>query len=217
MEMGTPVSVCVRVCLVEVFENLSVSYLVRPVATGRWRRDGSGGFLPLVSCPRKSAIIENGCREVKHVDERDWIPLWCFLSPCMHLIRALFLSPPPFSIQAVCSSETLIRSTRPFVWRSSCTTPARTPRRRPSTWCLTWTTSRRPTASPSPTPVSRSRAVRVVFMCFFGVFSYSEPRKTKIPVQQSLERDLSKQPCVTTWVTRSESFWSVITSLYPQS
>lgn len=61
------------------------------------------------------------------------------------------LCPSP---QAVCSSETRIRSTPPFGWRSSCTTPAPTLQKPRSTWCLTWTTSKPPTASPSPTPVS---------------------------------------------------------------
>lgn len=59
-------------------------------------------------------------------------------------------------LQVVCSSETQIRSTLLSVWPSSCTTPAQTPLKPRSTWCLTWTTSRQPTASPSPTPVSLS-------------------------------------------------------------
>lgn len=60
---------------------------------------------------------------------------------------------PPF-LQVVCSSETQIRSTRPSAWPSSCTIRAPTRRKPRSTWCLTWTTSKRPTALPSPTPVS---------------------------------------------------------------
>lgn len=89
-----------------------------------------------------------------------------------HALHRALMSPP--SLQAVCSSETLIRSTPPFVWQSSCTTPARTPRKPRSTWCLTWTTSRRPTASPSPTPVSLSHGSR---FCIFGGVSLENGNK----------------------------------------
>lgn len=71
------------------------------------------------------------------------------------------------SAQVVCSSGTPTRSTPPSAWPSSCTTPAPTPRKPRSPWCLTWTTSRRPTASPSPTPVSQRRRVGV-FVCVCG-------------------------------------------------
>lgn len=80
------------------------------------------------------------------------------------------------SVQAVCSSETLIRSTLPFVWQSSCTTPARTPRKPRSTWCLTWTTSRRPTALPSPMPVSLPHGF-VLCLCIVGFMIRNHKRK----------------------------------------
>ena len=92
---------------------------------------------------------------------RLWIILRCFLFSFFFFFTSSCVSFP--SVQAVCSSETLIRSTLPFVWQSSCTTPARTPRKPRSTWCLTWTTSRRPTASPSPMPVSL-----VLCLCIVG-------------------------------------------------
>lgn len=98
-----------------------------------------GLFLPLFHVSQQVGHNWPVCRKIKHVDETASI-----------LSSLVLLS----SVQAVCSSETLIRSTQPFVWPSSCTTPVQMPRKPRSTWCLTWTTSRRPTASQSPTPVS---------------------------------------------------------------
>lgn len=64
-------------------------------------------------------------------------------------------------LQVVCSSETRIKSTRPSAWPSSCTTRAPMRRKPRSTWCLMWTTLKRPTASPSPTPVSPQRLLLI--------------------------------------------------------
>lgn len=78
-------------------------------------------------------------------------PYFCKSDWCSGSSHVCFSS----SHQGGCSSETRIRSTLPFVWPSSCTTPVQTLRKPRSTWCLTWTTSRRPTALQSPMPVSQ--------------------------------------------------------------
>ena len=98
---------------------------------------------------------------VLHVGRPSLLPCSSFPLPLPFLF--LFLSfppslspslPPSLPLQGGCSSGTRIRSTQPSGWPSSSTTPAPTPRKPPSTWCLMWTTSRQPTASLSPTPVS---------------------------------------------------------------
>lgn len=106
------------------------------------------------------------------------------------------------SVQAACSSETLIRSTLPFVWQYSCTTPARTPRKPRSTWCLTWTTSRRPTASPSPTPVSQSQG-GMLRSCTVGFM---------ITVKQENEASCTakcKRPCEVTRPGSYQDKWTL--------
>lgn len=107
---------------------------------------------------------------------RLWIILRCFLSSFFFFLNFTLSCVSFPSVQVVCSSETLIRSTLPFVWQSSCTTPVRTPRKPRSTWCLTWTTSRRPTASPLPMPVSHPHGF-VLSLCIVGVFDHTKRGK----------------------------------------
>lgn len=82
-----------------------------------------------------------------------FLSIFCCLPPFLFPSPPVSLT-PTIAPQGGCSSETRTRSTQPFDWPYSCTTPAPTPRRRLSTWFPMWTTLRQRTASPWPTPVS---------------------------------------------------------------